>query len=130
MYSHINMSMYHHMILNILLRSFHQAEGNPFDGLKDTGKKARPGNGPTQLSHKNLLDRRIEWEQLTINGSRFGTIQLKSVVYRTLVLEKHGDSPRKSRGFLGFLLDISWGIFHGNLIFQIFHGNLIQCGAP
>ena len=37
------------MILNILLlRSFHQAEGNPFDGLKDTGKKARPGNGPTR----------------------------------------------------------------------------------
>jgi hypothetical protein len=47
----------------------------------------------------------------------------ESVVYRNLVLEKHGDSPRKSRGLLGlkmgyFMWDLS------NIIFQIFHGDL------
>jgi hypothetical protein len=46
------------MILNLLLlRSFHQAEGNPFDGLKDTGKKARPGNGPTPSDTKKTSTR-------------------------------------------------------------------------
>ena len=46
-----------------------------------------------------------------INGSTFGMTQLKSVVYRNLVLEKHGDSPRKIVVYWGLLI----GYFMGHI---------------